>query len=165
MKITEVRIFPTESKDGKLKAFATMTFDDWFVVRNVKVIQGNNGLFVAMPSRKAMDSCPKCRFKNAKGSKFCNQCGAGIEQKEERHDHTDEKGGDHMDIAHPITQECRVYIQEQILEAYDKEFPGKSLERAEQVSKEEVSGNEDDKPAEKIAQAPAVEEELNDIEL
>ncbi len=54
MKITEVRIFPTESKDGKLKAFATMTFDDWFVVRNVKIIQGNNGFFVAMPSRKAI---------------------------------------------------------------------------------------------------------------
>ena len=65
MKITEVRIFPTESKDGKLKAFATMTFDDWFVVRNVKVIQGNNGPFVAMPSRKAMDPCPKCCFKKA----------------------------------------------------------------------------------------------------
>ena len=78
MKITEVRIFPTESKDGKLKAFATMTFDDWFVVRNVKVIQGNNGLFVAMPSRKAMVSCPKCSFKNVVGAKFCNQCGAGI---------------------------------------------------------------------------------------
>ena len=43
-----------------------MTFDDWFVVRNVKVIQGNNGLFVAMPSRKAMDSCSKCNFKNQK---------------------------------------------------------------------------------------------------
>ncbi|MGD2278896.1 MAG: septation protein SpoVG family protein, partial [Candidatus Omnitrophota bacterium] len=80
MKITEVRIFPVESRDGKLKAFATMTFDDWFVVRNVKVIQGNNGLFVAMPSRKAMDPCPKCKFKHARGSRFCNQCGSEIGQ-------------------------------------------------------------------------------------
>ena len=121
MKITEVRIFPTESKDGKLKAFATMTFDDWFVVRNVKVIQGSSGLFVAMPSRKAMGSCPKCRFKNVIGSKYCNQCGSQLDQnavKEEAHG--DAQGG-HMDIAHPITQECRVYIQDKILEAYNKE--------------------------------------------
>ncbi len=120
MKITEVRIFPTESRDGKLKAFATVTFDDWFVVRNVKVIQGNNGLFVAMPSRKAMDPCVKCNFKNARGSKYCNQCGAQLPQAE-----TDEDGarnaGNHMDIAHPITQECRVYIQDSILDQYKKE--------------------------------------------
>ncbi|MFH1878075.1 MAG: septation protein SpoVG family protein [Candidatus Omnitrophota bacterium] len=119
MKITEVRIFPTESKDGKLKAFATMTFDDWFVVRNVKVIQGNNGLFVAMPSRKAMDPCPKCNFKNVRGSKYCNQCGSDMGPRQEAND--SRKGGNHMDIAHPITQDCRVYIQDMILEAHNKE--------------------------------------------
>lgn len=121
MRITEVRIFSSEGKDGKLKAFATMTFDDWFVVRNVKIIQGNNGLFVAMPSRKAMDSCPKCRFKNARGSRFCNHCGERIEQGQSTEE-SEERQGSHMDIAHPITQECRVYIQEKILEAYDREM-------------------------------------------
>ncbi|MFQ5952324.1 MAG: SpoVG family protein [Candidatus Omnitrophota bacterium] len=119
MKITEVRIFPVESRDGKLKAFATMTFDDWFVVRNVKVIQGNNGLFVAMPSRKAVDSCPKCRFKNAKGSRYCNQCGAEIGQQMGPVD--EKRAVEHMDIAHPIKQDCRMYIQQQVLEAYNKE--------------------------------------------
>jgi len=121
MKITEVRIFPTESKDGKLKAFATMTFDDWFVVRNVKVIQGNNGLFVAMPSRKAMVSCPKCNFKNVVGSSYCNQCGGGLEsvQPVAQEGSEKDKHGNHMDIAHPITQECRVYIQDEILKAYN----------------------------------------------
>jgi len=118
MKITEVRIFPTESKDGKLKAFATMTFDDWFVVRNVKVIQGNSGLFVAMPSRKAVESCPKCRFKNVVGSKFCNQCGQQLKEPVILPYAENEKVNSHMDIAHPITQDCRVYIQEQILKAY-----------------------------------------------
>ncbi|MGB2630006.1 MAG: septation protein SpoVG family protein [Candidatus Omnitrophota bacterium] len=119
MKISEVRVFPVESKDGKLKAFATMTFDDWFVVRNVKVIQGNSGLFVAMPSRKAMDSCPKCRFKNVRGSRYCNQCGSGIGRQPAP---VDEKTpAEHMDIAHPIKQECRMYIQEQVLSAYERE--------------------------------------------
>ena len=52
MHISEVRVFPKEGQDKKLKAYATVTFDNCFVVRNIKVIQGANGLFIAMPSRK-----------------------------------------------------------------------------------------------------------------
>jgi|DewCreStandDraft_4_1066084.scaffolds.fasta_scaffold00271_76 stage V sporulation protein G len=53
MEITEVRVFPVN--EDKLKAYATITFDNCFVVRDLKVIQGNNGLFVAMPSKKRKD--------------------------------------------------------------------------------------------------------------
>jgi len=53
MEITEVRI--SLHDEDKLKAFVTITFDDCFVVRGVKVISGNNGLFVAMPSRRKPD--------------------------------------------------------------------------------------------------------------
>ena len=53
MEITEVRVFPVNEE--KLKAYATITFDHCFVVRDLKVIQGNNGLFVAMPSKKRKD--------------------------------------------------------------------------------------------------------------
>ncbi len=53
MEITEVRVFPMNEE--KLKAYATVTFDDCFVVRDLKVISGNSGLFVAMPSKKRKD--------------------------------------------------------------------------------------------------------------
>ena len=53
MEITEVRVFPVNEE--KLKAYATITFDRCFVVRDLKVIQGNNGLFFAMPSKKRKD--------------------------------------------------------------------------------------------------------------
>lgn len=53
MNITEVRVYPVEEE--RLRAYATITFDDCFVVRNLKVIQGNNGLFVAMPSKRRRD--------------------------------------------------------------------------------------------------------------
>jgi stage V sporulation protein G len=53
MEITEVRVFPVS--EDKLKAYVTITFDDCFVVRDLKVIHGNNGLFVAMPSKKRKD--------------------------------------------------------------------------------------------------------------
>ncbi len=53
MEITEIRVFPMNEE--KLKAYATITFDDCFVVRDLKVISGNTGLFVAMPSKKRKD--------------------------------------------------------------------------------------------------------------
>ena len=51
MQITDVRIRKVEG-EGKLKAYVTITFDDCFVVHNVKIIEGTSGLFIAMPSRK-----------------------------------------------------------------------------------------------------------------
>lgn len=125
MEITEVRIFPKEGQDKKLKAYATITFDNCFVVRNVKVIDGTKGLFVAMPSRKVKEPCPKCGFRNAVRSKFCNQCGATLPQTDPKmmmHNPDDPaKQSDHKDIAHPITAECREYIQKKIIEAYEND--------------------------------------------
>ena len=51
MQVTEIRIRKVEG-EGKLKAYVTVTFDDCFVVHNVKIIEGKAGLFIAMPSRK-----------------------------------------------------------------------------------------------------------------
>lgn len=125
MQITEVKIFLKEGQDKKLKAYATITFDNMFVVRNVKIIDGNKGLFVAMPSRKLKDPCPKCHFRNTVRSKFCNQCGTSLpmtESKAPAPGAGDEaRQSEHKDIAHPITAECRDYIQKKVLEAYDKE--------------------------------------------
>lgn len=55
MEITEVKVYPVRKPDDKLKAFVTMILDDCFVIRDMKVINGNTGLFVAMPSRKKAD--------------------------------------------------------------------------------------------------------------
>ena len=51
MKITDVRIRKI-AKDGKMKAIVSITLDDEFVVHDIKVIEGEKGLFIAMPSRK-----------------------------------------------------------------------------------------------------------------
>jgi len=53
MEVTEVRIFPVQ--EDRLRAYVTITFDHCFVVRDLKVINGNSGLFVAMPSKKRKD--------------------------------------------------------------------------------------------------------------
>lgn len=54
MQITDVRVRKV-AKEGKLKAVVSITIDDEFVVHDIKVIEGEKGLFIAMPSKKAMD--------------------------------------------------------------------------------------------------------------
>jgi stage V sporulation protein G len=54
MQLTEVKVYPV-TDDEKLKGYATIVFDGCFVVRDLKVINGNSGLFVAMPSKKKKD--------------------------------------------------------------------------------------------------------------
>ena len=53
MDITEVRVFPVE--EDRLKGYATITLDGCFLIRDLKIIMGNKGLFVAMPSKKRKD--------------------------------------------------------------------------------------------------------------
>lgn len=123
MEITEVRIFMKEGVDKKLKAYATVTFDNAFVVRNIKVIEGSTGLFIAMPSRKLKTACPKCSFRNEVRSKFCNQCGQSLPVASRTLGPEDiaSSQAEHRDIAHPITQSFREYLQKKVLEAFEKE--------------------------------------------
>ena len=55
MKISDVRVRIVQKEDVKLKAVASITIDDCFVIHDIKVIEGNDGYFVAMPSRKTND--------------------------------------------------------------------------------------------------------------
>jgi stage V sporulation protein G len=57
MEITDVRVFPVE--EDKLKAYVTLTFDNCFVIRDMKIIQGASGYFVSMPSKKMKDGTYK----------------------------------------------------------------------------------------------------------
>ena len=58
MNVTDVRIRKMD-KEGKLKAVASITIDDCFVIHDIKIIEGDQGLFIAMPSRKAQDGTYK----------------------------------------------------------------------------------------------------------
>lgn len=79
MEITEVVVYPITEE--KLKAYVTLTFDNCFVVRDLKVIKAQKGYFVAMPNKKRRDGVIR-------------------------------------DIAHPLNQEMRDYIEEKVLEKY-----------------------------------------------
>lgn len=117
MKITEIKVFLKDSfmGDGKLKAFATVTFDSVFVVRDIKIIEGKIGRFVAMPSSKISFPCSNCNKKNYACSKFCTECGAKLDFINSN----DMQREEHRDVAHPITTQMRQYMQVEILKAYD----------------------------------------------
>jgi len=121
MKITEVRIKLMDDPHDRLQAFCSITFDACFVIRDLKIIQGTKGSFVAMPSRKLTDRCPRCHCKNHLRAMYCNQCGARLDDERAIKD-SDGRAKLYADIAHPINSECREMIQQHVLESYENEL-------------------------------------------
>jgi stage V sporulation protein G len=126
VEITEVRIKLIGRRSDKLRAFCSVTFDNAFAIRDLKIIEGQKGVFVAMPSRKICDRCARCGSKNHMRAKFCNDCGnrlpgppPGVEG--------DSRVKLHADIAHPINAAAREAMQKRILEAYSEEVEKSKL--------------------------------------
>lgn len=114
MQITEVRVTPTSGNE-RVRAYASITFDRCFVVDDVKVIEGPNGLFIAMPSRKILRPCPECGIKNVVQASYCNNCGSALPYYEGREFHSD--------VAHPINGQCRQMIHDAVIKAYENTLP------------------------------------------
>ena len=138
MEISEVRVKLIENKDERLKAFCSVTMDNEFVVRDIKVIEGVGGHFVAMPSRKMSDHCDKCGGKNHLRARYCNNCGTTLSENRAK---KDLKGRMklHADIAHPINADCRRKIQERVIIGFEEE-----LERSKQPGYKPVNMDEPD---------------------
>jgi stage V sporulation protein G len=118
--ITEVRIKLMEDNNERLQAFCSVTFDDCFVIRDLKIIEGTKGSFVAMPSRKLTDRCPGCGCKNHLRARNCNQCGGRLDEDRATRG-ADGRAKLHADIAHPINSACREVIQGAVIRAYQEE--------------------------------------------
>lgn len=121
MEITDVRVKPINDSSERLKAVCTVTFDDVFVVRDIKVVDGVNGLFVAMPSRKVSFSCPDCGHKNVVRARYCNDCGSRLPSQEAPSHEDEGRSKMHRDIAHPITSDFRSLIQETVIGSFKEE--------------------------------------------
>lgn len=126
MEITEVRIKLMEEAGERLQAFCSITFDDCFVIRDLKIIEGSSGPFVAMPSRKLTSHCHGCRSKNHLRAAYCNHCGARLKDDRAVKDE-DGRAKLYADIAHPINSACREMIQERVVREFYCE-----LDRAKQ---------------------------------
>ena len=120
MNITDVRVSLIDGSDDQLLAFCTITFDRAFVVRDIRVINGANGPFVAMPSRRVTTNCGRCGSKNYLGSKFCAECGAKVQPISEAR--MPERSRGYIDIAHPINAKARETLQKHVIAAYQREI-------------------------------------------
>lgn len=120
MVITEVRIKLVEENNERLLAFCSITLDNAFVIRDLKIIEGTKGLFVAMPSRKLTDRCHTCGSKNHLRARFCNNCGHKLDENRAARD-MDGRAKLHADIAHPINSSCREIMQSAIVKAFSEE--------------------------------------------
>ncbi|QGJ68488.1 Stage V sporulation protein G [Planctomycetales bacterium 10988] len=120
MEITEVRIKLMEDSGDRLRAFCSITLDSAFVIRDLKIIEGPNGLFVAMPSRKLSARCTNCGCKNHLRAAYCNHCGSELDSLDLPHD-DEGRTKLHADVAHPINSTCREMIQSRLLEALEEE--------------------------------------------
>lgn len=121
MEITEIRIKLMDDPQDRLQAFCSITFDQCFVIRDLKIIQGAKGSFVAMPSRKLTDRCSRCSSKNHLRARFCSDCGAKLRDDRALKD-DDGRAKLYADIAHPIHSDCREMIQRRVIEAFEEEL-------------------------------------------
>jgi len=139
MEISDVRIRHVRDAGDSLKAFCTITFDDDFVVRDLKIVEGTSGLFVAMPSRKLSEFCPGCGSKNHLRARFCNNCGEKLPSASVP---TDAEGRPrlHTEIAHPINTKFREHLQQRVIEAYlaDVEQEGSAPEKEDTAGEKRV---------------------------
>lgn len=133
--ISEVRIKlvdpigPSNGANGtneKLLAFCSITLNNAFVIRDLKIIDSQKGPFVAMPSRKLSDKCHKCGAKNHLRARYCNECGGRLNPDRAERD-TRGRSKLHADIAHPINADARSFMQDMVLKSYHEE-----LERSKQ---------------------------------
>ena len=121
MNITEVRVKLLENQPDKLRGFGSITIDNFLVIRDLKIIEGANGLFIAMPSRKLCDRCSHCGGKNHLRARFCNDCGKRLRSDRGAQD---DRGRMRLyaDIAHPIHQEARDFVEGRVLGAFHEEI-------------------------------------------
>ena len=133
MQITDVRVRLAERGNERLCGYCTITIDSEFVVRDLRIIAGEKGLFVAMPSRKTTHRCQSCGHKNIHHARYCNECG---HQLKSRPAPPGDQARLHVDIAHPITPECRRRIQDTVLSAFEEEKQRTHVEHEEETDLE-----------------------------
>jgi len=163
MEISDVRVKLIEDANDRLRAVCSVTFDEQFVVRDVKVVDGTNGLFVAMPSRKLSIHCPGCRHKNHLRARFCNECGAKLPSSKAS---TDANGRVrlHRDIAHPINPTFREMVQLKVIESYKSELEASRLPGYKPVGVEEEEESMAEPTVERLSDPVEVTQEMTEYD-
>lgn len=125
MQITEVKIRLLDSRRDRLRAYVTITIDHVFVIRDLRIIEGGHGTFIAMPSRRLADRCPRCSCKNNLQASYCNDCGNRLPAGRVQRDASG-RPRLHCDVCHPVNREARHLIERVIMDRFREECALKS---------------------------------------
>ena len=119
MKITEVLVkLPDRPRSNdRVLAYCSIILDGELAGHDIRILRLPGKIFVAMPSRKVTDSCPRCRGHNHLMAAFCNECGNPLEPSRAPVE-TNGKLRVQVDVTHPINAELRLYFERTIIDAY-----------------------------------------------
>jgi stage V sporulation protein G len=120
VKVTDVKIFLARNSHPNFLCFCTIVLDDSILISGIRIIQREQGLFVAMPARKRTDKCHHCLGTNNMDAKYCSQCGRRL-LPDRVPRFPDGRRNLYFDVVHPVNAECRSIVEQAVLEAYQKE--------------------------------------------
>lgn len=124
MEVTRIKIclhFGHSKVSNRLRARASVCFDDCFIVHDIKIIEAPTGRMVVMPSHAIKAPCPHCGVKNPLNASFCNECGQPVKAAAKVNPDTG-RIKLYSDTAHPTDQATRDRIATAVLNAFDAEW-------------------------------------------
>jgi len=124
MEISEVyiKLLEPHQQHGRLRAYASVTFDQSFAVHDIKVVQGIDRLFVAMPSRRLTLRCSYCRTQNQVScrGRTCVRCEELLPEPKRINENKETSSNPFVDIFHPINSNARALVDAAVLHAYQE---------------------------------------------
>jgi DNA-binding cell septation regulator SpoVG len=114
MNISEIQIYLKPGARTRLRAICSIVVDNAFVIHDLRIIEGSEGPFVAMPSRRKTYLCDKCKRSNHGMANYCNDCGEELDL------HLEDIRYQYVDVAHPISVTCREQVERMVLVEYKK---------------------------------------------
>ncbi len=118
MEISEIRMTLSTAADSLVAAWCSVSFDHQLAVHDLRVIRQEERLFVAMPKRRATGRCEKCSAKNVVTAAWCQNCGNRLPALTRSREL---RVAGHCDIAHPLTNDFRTLLEQQVVERYREE--------------------------------------------
>ena len=120
MEFSDIKVQLLAEPRDSLRAYVNLTIDECLVLRDIKVIEGSKGLFVAMPSQEITRSCERCRGTNPVRARFCSHC-AQPPSDYPRQMLNGRRPRPYTDVVHPINRTGRELFESTILTAYQRE--------------------------------------------
>lgn len=117
LEITDIRMVREEKNSSRnaVIAYVTITLNDQFLIKNIRLIRHSDRLVIGMPNREKIRDCPHCSIRNAQSNRYCHQCGTPLEKVKIDY-------SAYVDIVHPTKQTFREYLERVIIEEYKRQL-------------------------------------------